>query len=244
MNLPKSLAGPILVRVYAALVYLCSLALMFGAAVLTSTHARIAFIFVFLPGVLLAVLSVFVWSGRRSAMILAFAVAVAVELMMAANNPADWWQFLAMPVLFGALAGGGLLSRSTNGAAARRVVEDRVVEEGRVADEVYAAAVYFTGLLAVFMAPFNHTRHFGTTGVALYALLVGVVAGSLSVFIWRGKVWAMIATFVLSLAHWLVLAGIDPSLWTAFPFIAAPAAFGILTVVCIATRAKAVTSRS
>jgi len=222
MNIPMSIAGPILARVYGAVVYLCSLLLIFGAAELTSTHARAAFIFAFLPGILLAVLSVFVWSGRRSAMILAFAVSVVVELIMVGNDPRDWWQLLTMPVVFAALTAAGFLATPQGAVAA-----------GRTADEVYAAAVYFTGLLAAFMAPFNHSRHFGGIGgVALYALLVGVVLGSLSALIWRGKLWAMIATFVLSLAHWLVLAGIDPALWSSIPFIAAPVASGILTVAC------------
>ena len=228
MTIQTTLAGPLLARLYAALVYVSSLILVFSAAVLTGTHAREAFIFVFLPGVLLAVLSVFIWSGRRAAMILAFAVSAAVEIMMIGNDARNWWQFLAMPVVFGALATAGFIAAPRSGNAAHRV-----------ADEVYAAVVYFAGLLAVFMAPFNHSRHFGGTGVALYALLVGLVLGGLSVFIWRGKFWAMIATFVLSLGHWLVLAGIDPSLWSRVPFIAAPVVSGILTVVCIATGAKA-----
>ena len=106
-------------------------------------------------------------------------------------------------------------------------------------DEVFAAVVYFSGVLAVFMAPFNYSRDFGWPGFALYAALLGLVAGGLSALIWRGTIWAMIATFVLSLLHWLALAWIDPSLWRSVPHIAAPAVSGILTVVCIAAAAKA-----
>src|SRR5258708_22608643 len=62
MNDLMSRSGPVVARVYAALVYVASLALLFAAAVLTSTHAREAFIFVFLPGVLLAVMSRFIWT--------------------------------------------------------------------------------------------------------------------------------------------------------------------------------------
>jgi hypothetical protein len=232
LNVRTMLAGPLLARVYAALVYLASLVLVFGAAVLTGTHAREAFIFVFLPGVLLAVLSVFIWSGRRAAMILALAVAIAVELMMIGNDPRNWWQFLAVPVVFGALTVAGFSSPAGRGGEPTH----------RVADEVYAAVVYFAGLLAVFMAPFNHSRHFGGTGVALYALLVGAGLGSLSVLIWSGRRWAMIATFALALGHWLLLAGIDPSLWRSLAFIAAPVVSGILTVICIAAGARAKTA--
>jgi len=224
---PAMSAPPVFARAYAALVYLSSLVLLFGAAVLTGTRAREAFIFVFLPGVLLAVLGIFIWSGRRAAMILALGVGVAVELMMIGNDPANWWQFLPMPVLFGALTIAGF-----NAPA----VEPRTSAQ-HVADEVYAAVVYFAGLLAAFMAPFNHSRHFGGTGVALYALLVGAGLGSLSVLIWRGRRWAMIATFALALGHWLLLAGIDPLLWRSFAFIAAPVVFGVLTVICLAAAA-------
>jgi hypothetical protein len=225
-----ALGGPVLAWVYAALVYVASLILLFGAAVLTATHARVAFIFIFLPGVLLAVLSPFVWSGRRSAMILALVVAAVLELMIVANDPDNWWLFLAMPAVFAVCTVLGFIAPSPGGVAA---------PASRVADEVFAALVYFAGLLAVFMAPFNHSRHFGWIGVGLYALLVGVVLGGLSVAIWRGRTWAMLAACALALAHWLLLAGIDRSFWLHVPYLAAPAVTAILTVVCIAAAARA-----
>ena len=225
-----SLRGPVLARLYGALVYVSSLALIFFAAMLTGTHARVAFIYIFLPGVLLAVLSPFIWSGSRSAMLLAFAVAVVVQFLIVGSDPLNWWLFLAMPGVFGALTVVALLatSRSASGGTVHGV-----------ADEVFAAVVYFSGVLAVFMAPFNHSRDFGWPGFALYAAVVGLLAGGLSALIWRGTIWAMIATFVLSLLHWLALAWIDSSLWRSVPHIAAPAVSGILTVVCIAAAAKA-----
>src|ERR1700716_67962 len=77
-NVPQAVAnfelGTLAARVYAVLSYVTSLVLLFGAAVLTSTHAREAFIFVFLPGVLLAVLSRFIWTGSGPGRTLAFAV--------------------------------------------------------------------------------------------------------------------------------------------------------------------------
>jgi hypothetical protein len=225
-----SLGGPVLARVYAALVYVASLVLLFGAAVLTATHARVAFIFVFLPGVLLAVLSIFIWSGRRSAMLLALAVATVLELMMVANDPGNWGLFLAMPVVFGVLTVLAFIVPEPSRVAG---------QASRIADEVYAAVVYFSGLLAAFMAPFNHSRHFGWIGVGLYALSVGAVLGGLSVAIWRGKTWAMLAAFALALAHWLVFAGIDRSFWLNVPHLAAPVVSGILTAVCIAAAARA-----
>jgi len=235
MNDLMSRSGPVVAKVYAALVYVTSLALLFAAAVLTSTHAREAFIFVFLPGVLLAVLSRFIWTGSRSAMILAFAVSVALELMIVGNARESWVAFIALPVLFGMLTAFGLAA----GLSTTDLARTNGGAQMRVADEVYAAAVYFTGLLAVFMAPFNHSRQLGLPGAAVYALLLGVVLGALAVCIWRGRIWAMIAVFGLSLAHWIVLANLYPWLWGSVPNLAAPAVSGILTVVCIATAIRA-----
>jgi hypothetical protein len=222
--------GTLVPRVYAALTYLASLVLLFAAAVLTSTHARMAFIFVFLPGVLLAVLSRFIWTGSRSAMILAFAVSIALEFMVIDNSPESWALFLPLPVLFGMLMAAGLAVGAPPTATGA---------QARVVDEVYAAVVYFAGLLAVFMAPFDHSRNFGLPAITLCALLLGLVVGALSVFIWRGRIWAMVAAFALSLAHWIVLANVDPLLWGSLPNIAAPVVSGILTVVCIALAVKA-----
>jgi NADH:ubiquinone oxidoreductase subunit 6 (subunit J) len=224
-----SRSGPVVVRIYAALAYVASVALLYGSAVLTSTRARVAFIYVFLPGVLLAVLSVFIWNGRRSAMILAFAVAVVLELIMVDNSPDDWATFLPLPVVFGLLLG---LALATPVAPAPGAAP------ARLGDEVYAAVVYFAALLTAFMAPFNHARNFGLPGAAAYALVAGLVLGALSVLIWRGKVWAMVAVFALSLAHWLAQAKLDPLLWESVPFIAAPVVSGILTFVCVAAAAK------
>jgi uncharacterized membrane-anchored protein len=89
------------------------------------------------------------------------------------------------------------------------------------------------------MAPFNHSRNFGLPGVALYALLLGLVVGALSVFIWRGRIWAMIAAFALSLAHWIALANINPMLWGSLPNLAAPAVSAVLTAICIALAVRA-----
>jgi hypothetical protein len=233
MNDLLSRSGPSVARGYAVLAYLTSLVLLFAAAVLTSTHARVAFIFIFLPGVLLAVLSRFIWTGSRSAMILAFAVSIALEFIVIDNSPESWGLFLPLPVLFGMLMAAGLAVASPPTAAGARA---------RVVDEVYAAVVYFAGLLAVFMAPFNHSRNFGLPAIALYALLLGLVVGALSVFIWRGRIWAMVAAFALSLAHWIVLANIDPLLWGSLPNMAAPAVSGILTAVTVASARRAKTA--
>jgi hypothetical protein len=225
MNKLVSRCGPFVAPVYGALTYVASLVLLFGAAVLTSTHARVAFIFVFIPAVLLAVLSVFIWTGSRSAMILAVLVAAVLELIMVGNAREDWAPFLPLLLVF------ALLTACAFAAPAQRANDGG---EPHVVDEVYAAVVYFAALLAAFMAPFNYGRNVGVPTSSLYALLVGVVLGALSVLIWRGKVWAMVAVFVLSLAHWIVLAVLDPTLWQNVAHIAAPVVTGILTGVRVA----------
>jgi len=217
--------SPVVARVYAALVYLVSLTLLYGAAVLTGTHARDAFIFVFLPGVLFAVLALFIWTASRSAMVIAFAASVALQLAGVGNMPESWGYILPIPVLFGLLTAFGLAAPAprTSGGG-----------EPQVADEVYAAVVYFTALLAVFMAPFNYGRQLGLQAVGVYALALGVVLGTLAVLIWRGRIWAMIAAFALSVAHWIVLATINPALWRSPPNLSAVALSGILTLLCVA----------
>jgi hypothetical protein len=71
-----------------------------------------------------------------------------------------------------------------------------------------------------------------------------MLLGGLSVFVWRGKVWAMLASFALTLAHWLVLASIDPSFWASIPYVAAPVVSGILTAVGIVSCVKVGAARS
>ena len=224
MNTRRLLRVSAVACCYAALTYASSLALIFLAAMLTGTRARDAFILVFLPGVLLAVLSPLIWRGRRSAMLLALAVAVVVELMIPDGGPLNWRLFLPIPLVFGALAFVGVAS---TGRAA-----DGGPQPGATV-EVFAVLVYFCGILAVFMAPFNHSRNLGWPGVAIYAALVGSVAGGLSASIWWGSIPAMISAAALSLLHWLALAWVDPALWRSAPHILAPAAFGILTLACI-----------
>jgi hypothetical protein len=191
---------------------------------------REAFIFVFLPGVLLALLSPFIWLGKRSAMLLAFMVAVVVQVMIFDSDHMDWRIVLPLPVLFGALTLAGVLGGS-------RLAPPAAPPPPGVWVEVFAALVYFTGVLAVFMAPFNHSRHFGWAGISLYAALIGVATGTLSLLIWQRGIVAMIAAFGLALVHWFVLGSIEPALWRNIPHIAAAVVSGVLALLCIAAAA-------
>jgi hypothetical protein len=220
---------PLVVRIYAALTFACGLALVYVAAGLTDTHANGMFIFVFLPGLLLVALCPHIWSGRRWAMILALAVAIALELMAVANDPGIWWLLLAMPVVFAALTATGL-ARTPGGSY-------RVIER-RVEDEVYAAAVYLYALLLAFLAPLDLTRIFGRADVTLYALGLGLVLGWLSVAIARGHVGAMLAAFAPLLLHGLAICWFVPDLAHSAPYLAASAAALVLTVVCLIARRR------
>lgn len=224
MNAVFPLAVPGVDRLYGAIAYAASLALILLAAMLTATRARDAFIFIFLPGILLAVLAPFIWSGSRSAMLLALAVSVVLQIMVAGGGNLDWRLFLPMPAAFAALTIAAL-------ASAKRSVEPAA---GGVLAEVFATVVYFSGVLAVFMAPFNYSRLLGWPGLVLYAALVGLVAAALGALIWRGSIWAMVATFALSLLHLVVLGQLDPALWRNVPNIAAAAASGLLAILGVA----------
>jgi hypothetical protein len=89
------------------------------------------------------------------------------------------------------------------------------------------------------MAPLNHTLKLGAPRIAFHALPLSLLLGGLSVFIWRGRIWAMLAAFALTLAHWLVLASVDPSFWSSIPYVAAPVVAGTLAAVGIASAVKA-----
>jgi hypothetical protein len=162
-------------------------------------------------------------------MILAFALGLGVEWMVAVNDPASWGYLLVLPIVFGLLTALGLAAAPPAHACAT----------ARVADEVYAAVVYFAALLVVFMAPFNHSRQLGPQTVALYALAAGIVLGVLSVQIWRGRIWAMVAAFALSLAYWLTLGIMSPVLGRSLGFAVAPVVSGVLTIVCVAIQISA-----
>ena len=122
---------------------------------LTGTHARVAFIYIFLPGVLLAVLSPFIWSGSRSAMLLAFAVAVVVQFLIVGSDPLNWWLFLAMPGVFGALTVVALVQRPERGRRHVPAWPTKSSPRWSISPASWR-----------FMAPFDHSREFGWPGFA------------------------------------------------------------------------------
>jgi hypothetical protein len=188
---------------------------------------------VYLPalGVIFAILSIFIWRGRRWAMIAAFVVALLLALLMADHvvTQRRWWG-VWFPAVFGLLAVAALAtrSRSVNGSG----------QGGNVAAEIYAAIVYLYSLVAVFLAPSVNLGAAGPRGGVVYLLLSGLIFGVLSVFIWHGRTWAMIAAFLLSLLLWLALASFHPAFWSDVAYWAAPVAFAVLTLLAIATAGR------
>jgi hypothetical protein len=79
----------------------------------------------------------------------------------------------------------------------------------------------------------------GPRGTTVYVLLVGIAFGALGVFIWRGRLWAMVVACVLAALLWLALAGFHPSFWRDATWWAPPVVFGLLTVICIASARRA-----
>jgi hypothetical protein len=222
--------GGIIAEVYAAVGLLGSFVAIILLPVLIYDFASTSFR-IYLPvlGMLIGIMSVLIWGSNRWAMIGAFAVALLLALLMADHvvTPRRWLG-MSFPIVFGICAVAGLLAGTKTVSGGQHI--------GEIAAEVYAALVYLYSVVVVFLAP--SASFAAPPGAVLYLPLLGLIFGALSVFIWRGRVWAMISAFVLSLMHWLVLASFHPSFWGQAAYWAAPAAFGIFTVLAIATTAQ------
>ena len=102
---------------------------------------------------------------------------------------------------------------------------------GYVAVAVYAAVSYLSSLvLILFAAVLRHTHAAGGAGVPL---VTGALFGLLVPFIWRGRRWAPIGMFAISLVAALIVISESPTdWWLAVPF---PVVFGLLTSVVMIT---------
>jgi hypothetical protein len=103
----------------------------------------------------------------------------------------------------------------------------------RVADQVYAGLAYIYGIVIALVAPYDQLP--GPPLASVWALILGLVLGALSFFIWRGKVWAMAVACLLTLAQWIVLASLEPAFWTSGVYYAGPALSLLLTLTCVLT---------
>jgi len=102
---------------------------------------------------------------------------------------------------------------------------------GHIAVTGCAAVSYLSSLvLILFAAVLRHTHAAGGAGVPLVA---GALFGLLVPFIWRGRRWAPIGMFAISLVAALIVISESPTdWWLAVPF---PVVFGLLTSVVMIT---------
>ena len=136
-------------------------------------------------------------------MLLALAVSVVVlQFIVLGSDHLNWRFFLPMPVVFAALC-----VRRSSISAERPANSDAA--EG-VLVEVFAALVAISpAFLPCSWLPWTVPGSWAGRG--LRSMRAGRACGRGSdALIWRGSKWAMMAAFVLSLLHWLVLAQVDP----------------------------------
>ena len=96
--------------------------------------------------------------------------------------------------------------------------------------KLYAALVLLLGLAFLALAVvLSGAMHVGVE-LAVYLLVLGLPLVALSVFIWRGAMWAMIVVAVGALGF-VILVALDYRSFLVWLFI--PVVFGILTAVGI-----------
>lgn len=201
----------------------CFVAVGFALAAINNSPGNLWF-FLSLPLLLAAVALVpYLHWGARWAI---GCLAVAAGFMLARGSVYEARYVLVLPALFAAL----LLTH-----AAARPGLDSVTPQSPVAARILAALVYAYGALVTFLGPLDHTNALGAPIVSSYALALGAALGALCIFVWRGRVWAMISVCLLTLAQWVMLALLDPVFWGKAAYSAAPAVFAALTAVSVAT---------
>jgi hypothetical protein len=114
-----------------------------------------------------------------------------------------------------------------------------VTPAARIAARIYAVVIVITGIgmfagLALIAAAFGLRVVLDATLLTSAVSLAGIVLIVLGVFIWRLRLWAMIAGIVLSaiLAIWLF----DPTAYALVALAFAPVVFTILTVIVLTGR--------
>jgi hypothetical protein len=112
-------------------------------------------------------------------------------------------------------------------------MDERFRRIDNIAAKVYAAFVLPFGLALAFMAYVFLDTHLRDEAIFPFVPALPLVA--LSVFIWRGAMWAMIVVAVGALGF-VILVALDYRSFLVWLFI--PAVFAILTAVCIGCRLK------
>ena len=225
-------------RSYAAVVYLsCLILYFFAATFLLLTHAPGAAGVPLLVGACYAALAPLIWSGHRSAMVVAFAMSIAAVAIVTSESSADWWLGLPFVVIFGAFTAVSIAAGirpvapvAPSGAPGAKAI-------AKVIAEVYAAAVYVYGFVIVVLwwDSLRGTRidpwDYADPRRFLYVLSFALVVSLLCIPIWRARVWAMIAALALGLIHLYSLATLNVWFWTEPWYVGAPVVFGTLTVL-------------
>jgi hypothetical protein len=226
----RTIFGRWAARTYGAVAYLCGLALIFFASALTHTHAAGAAAVVLPPGAILTLLAAPIFAVHRWAMLTAAASVVGFAILIGIDDPS------ARPVC--ATVAGVFVLLTIVGVAFGSHVR-AAGPGGTVITRLHAAAVCLYGGFIAWIGPQAYTYHLGAPHVSSWVLAAGAIYGALSVFVWRGHVWAMIAVFVLTFVQWVALASLDPTFWRDANFFVPPIVSAALTLVCVVGRRAA-----
>jgi hypothetical protein len=213
--------------VYAAVACLFGLTMIFVGVAIGQTHAAGAAGFWIVPGLAVAALAPFVAHARRWAMVAAVLVPGALALLYLYHAPEHWQVALPVPAVFALLAVAAFLLGA--GSAPQSVPHG-----AGVAAEVFAAAAFLGGLVAVLLLPVPAEP--GGRAIGVDVPVLGLVFAGLSVLVWRGSRWAMIALVVLALALAFLAGRHDFALRRAIGM-AYPALFGVLAMAALAAGA-------
>lgn len=219
MNAGRQQPAHTAARVYAVFVLLFGLFdLTLGVFMLArASHAAPVGILYVVPGFILAALGAVLWLRAYWAAPLALAVSLIPGVfpflwydLVAGRAPMlAWWSTpgLVAPIIFLILTVLLLVS-----VLRARTSVDRIRSSGPTASKILAAVVLTYGLCLVLLGALELTaRDRGESYVPFgyFLMLPGATLLVLGAFIWRDRIWAMIAAFAASLIPWLY-----PIFWT------------------------------
>ena len=237
-------------RVYAVLaLFFGFFELTFGVFLLaTGSHAAPVGIAHVVPGFVLAALGAVLWLGAYWAAPLAFAASLIprvlpflwYELAAGRTPMTAWWDILglATPIVFLILTVLLLVS-----VLRARAANDAARLSHPTASKVLAAVALTYGLCLLLLGALELTARARTepdVPLGYFLALPGAALLALASFIWRDRIWAMIAAFAASLLPWVY-----PILWREFAgghavldwfnltLFAVPTLFGILTAYAV-----------
>lgn len=237
-------------RAYAVLVLLLGFFdLAFGVFMLaTAGHGAPAGIVFVVPGFVLAALGAVLWLGAYWAAPLALVTSLVPGVfpflwydLAAGRTPMTaWWNIpgLAAPAIFLVLTVLLLVS-----LLRARTSIDRTRLAGPTASKVLAAVVLTYGLCLALLGAVELTMRGRTEATVPFGYFLALPGASLLVlcrFIWRDRIWAMIAAFAASLMPWVypilwpALSGGQAALdWFDLTVLVVPTLFGLLVAYAV-----------